>query len=171
MATNKESEKSYESSGPPRFDSNDFLTWKSFFVAYLRGNGSAHKCLNLERPDINKSPYIDEFEQLCVVDENGILLPDDAAKAFIKKISAAARKWDKRNDKAVALIFQAINRSSNAIAKQVILEASNEISATELLKLLEERFNLKDIRVIQMTKRTVDLESYYNFVICTDQGI
>jgi hypothetical protein len=30
---------------------------------------------------------------------------------------------------------------------------------------------LKDIRVIQMTKRTVDMKSPYDFVICTDQGI
>ncbi|MFO0007251.1 MAG: hypothetical protein ACK559_39665, partial [bacterium] len=81
--------------------------------------------------------------------ENGILLPDEESNSYLKKISASARKWDKRNDKAIALIFQAINRSSNAIAKQVILEASNEITATELLKLLEDRFNLKDIRVIQ----------------------
>ena len=30
---------------------------------------------------------------------------------------------------------------------------------------------LKDIRIIQMTKRTVDVKSPFNFVICTDQGI
>jgi hypothetical protein len=30
---------------------------------------------------------------------------------------------------------------------------------------------LKDIRVIQMTKRTVDMNIAYDFVICTDEGI
>ena len=149
MATNKEMENSYESSGPPRFDGNDFVSWKSFFGAYLRGSGSAHKCLDLERPDINKSPYLEEFEQKCYPDDEGVLMPGDEANEYVKKIKASAKKWDKRNDKTIGLIFQAVNKSSNAIAKQVLLEAPGDISAKNLLKLLEERFNMRDIKIIQ----------------------
>ena len=135
--------------GPPIFDGTDFVTWKNFFVAFLRGCGSAHKCLDRQRPDISEGTYFEEYSNLCEQDEEGTVIPGEEANAYFKKVANSARKWDKRNDKAIANIYSAVNNSTNAIAKQVLMDASTDTSAMVLLKLLEDRFNLKDIKVIQ----------------------
>ena len=135
--------------GPPIFDGTDFVTWKNFFIAFLRGCGSAHKCLDRQRPDISEGIYFEEYSNLCEHDEDGTVIPGDEANAYFRKVTNSARKWDKRNDKAIANIYSAVNNSTNAIAKQVLMDASTDTSAMTLLKLLEDRFNLKDIKVIQ----------------------
>lgn len=132
--------------GPPSFDGTDFVTWKNFFVAFLRGSGSAHKCLDRIRPDISEGEYAEEYTRLLEEDEDGALLPGLEANAYFKKVSAMARKWDKRNDKAIASIYSAINKSTNAIAKQVLMDSDTQVTASELLKLLEDRFNRMKLR-------------------------
>ena len=94
--------------GVPIFDGTDFVTWKNFFVAYLRGWGSAHKCLDRQRPDISEGDYFEEYSDLCERDDEGTLIPGEKANAYFRKISSSARKWDKRNDKAIANIYSAV---------------------------------------------------------------
>ena len=124
----------------PFISPDDMARWKLLIRVFLQAK-DVYKSLQSEMPRPN------EEDLIRTLDENGE--ETSASEKYRKKYKKKAKKWRAKDAIAVAYLVKACMFNPTAMT---IVQDNPEVTATELMTLLEQRFDLQDLTGVIQTK-------------------